>query len=171
MIDELKKIIKTLKGNVIAIGINDELSGLIFDNKNVIKFYSLDNSKEKNNSKGRSKIVNIRKLRKKFKKNKNDYLIANINELEKYLKYFIRDSIYITNKKVYLYGKLNSEKLSSLCSKYERYNLNIKLNKYKSYFILEINSKVKSNFFKDKFYFLIDSIDEIIDLITNILIK
>ena len=45
MIDELKKIIKTLKGNVIAIGINDELSGLIFDNKNVIKFYSLDNSK------------------------------------------------------------------------------------------------------------------------------
>ena len=65
-----------------------------------------------------------------------------MEDLEKYLKYFIKDSIFISRNKIYLYGKLDKEKFDNLVKKYERYNVEIAIRRYRQTFYLQLIVKM-----------------------------
>ena len=93
---KLKNIIAKLEGRVLIIGFDDvDLTDCINNNTNIIDCDSLNlNNKAKGNGK-LGKTVNIKKLRKIYKKKKLDYIIVNMEAVEKYSKYFIKDSLYL----------------------------------------------------------------------------
>lgn len=169
---QLKGILNSISGNVLAIGIKDEkLIKVLDDNKKINNCTLLNNSDDSDTDEGYcAKTINIRHLRKRFKKKKTNYIVGNISVLDKYLKYFIKDSIFISCNTIYLYGKLNDEKLDNLIKKYKRYNVDIIINKNKQEFLVAIEcSRANPNFFKDLYYFISDTVSDVITIFSDIL--
>lgn len=170
--EELKKIIKSLKGSLIGIGINDEeLIKVIEKNKNINTCYLLE-SNVKNNGKfsfkGRSKKVKIKKLKKYFTKKGTDTIICNYECIKKYTRSFIPNSIYMNKGKLYIYGNMNAEEIENIKKKYSRYTNDIEI---RNNIIIINNISTKNNFIKDKVYSILDILETAIDAVTNILIN
>jgi len=177
MKSELKKIINKLSNNVLSIGLDSNLceelnNNTKINNLDVINFESGKVRKKRLlKGKDKSKKINIKKLRKIYKKKGVDYIICNYDIIKKYIRYFIKDSVYINNTTLYFYGN-DIKTVNSIVKKYERYNVSIKTKTYSNYFIIEIdNSKSKNHFIKDKLYFIYDTISLISDYIENFLIN
>ena len=109
MFKTLEEKIKELKGNVLVISLDDKLIEA-FNKNDKVNLYaiwsnnsglSFKNDKKRRTNKG--KTINIKKLRKYINKKSTDYIICNMNEIIKYYKYFIKDSIYLNNDLIYLY--------------------------------------------------------------------
>lgn len=179
MFKELEDIIKNIKGNVLVIELENKLLDL-FDKNNKINLYSISSSKNKKSNSifsknkkitNRGKTINIKKLRKYINKKSTDYIICNMNEMINYYKYFIKDSIYLNNKEIYLYMNKEIDK-DFIVKKYNRYSVSITVKEYKTGYIIKIdNTKGKNRFFKDKMYFIKDTLYNIAETIGNILIN
>lgn len=172
----LLEIIKKMEGNVIGVGIDDKLlSG--FSKNNKVNVYTIDKgskgigvSKSKRRKTSSGKTINIKKLYKYFKKDSIDYFICNIEEINDYLKYFIRDTIFLNRKKIYLYGDKSNMDLELLEKRYKRYRSQVEIKEFKDSVLLIIdNSNVKYNWFKEKVYFIKDTIYNIVEFISNVL--
>lgn len=163
---KLKNIIAKLEGRVLIIGFDDvDLTDCINNNTNIIDCDSLNlNNKAKENGK-LGKTVNIKKLRKIYKKKKLDYIIVNMEAVEKYSKYFIKDSIYICKQKIYVFGA-NKDFIKY----YKRYDVEVASKKLKDSNLFEINAiKSKNNIILDNFYFIYDIVTELLDKIGDVL--
>ena len=159
--DDLKDIIKNMNGKVIAIGTDEKINNCLMKNENIDCV--LLNSYSKGNKKGRAKTIRIKKIRRKFKKKKIDYIICNYNEISKYMNTFIKDSVYITKNKIYYY---NVSKDDINVKKYKRYNTKI-VNIGK---LIEIDMNFsKTNIFKDIYYAIIDNFTKVIEFIGDLL--
>ena len=186
MYKRLEELIKKTNGNVLAICLDSKLMDEL-DKKDKINLYSLtsneqsdrvfgaisrkkkDKPKYKKNNKGKN--INIKKLRKVINKNSVDYIFCNMDEMIDYYKYFIKDSIYISNGKIYIYFKKKIDK-EFIISKYKRYNVKIKDTEFKNGYLLEIDaSKARNKFFKDKLYFISDTMYNIAEFIGNLMIS
>lgn len=176
MFNKLEEIIKKVEGNVLTICLDDKLINS-FNNNNKINLYSIESNKRKigikskhkmKNNKGKS--IKIKKLRKYLNKKSVDYLFCNMNEMFKYYKYFIKDSVYLNNNKLYIYADKEIDK-DLLIKNYKRYNVEINCTEYKNGYILIIDNKnSKNNFFKDKIYFIKDTFYNAAEIIGNVLI-
>lgn len=164
----MNDVIKKLSGKIIGIGLSLEMTKLIDENDKILECDLLDtyDKKAEKNKKNffNGKSLNIKKLRKYFKKKKVDYIICNYKVIYKYLNTFVNDSIYINNKKLYFFNVEDNE----FINKYKRYNS--KINIKKEYIEID-NSLSKTNFFKDKFYRLIDFNKKLIELIGDLLMS
>ena len=177
MENEIKKIIKKLSGSVLAIGLSDNLLEELNKNEKVLE---LDEIGFNDNKKGsiktdkkikRSKKINIKKLRKLYNKKGTNYIICNYEIIKKYMRFFIKDSVYINNKKLYIYGTSIKE-VKQIIKKYKRYDVLVKNTLKDDYFVLEIdNTNSKNNIFKDFIYFISDTFELVSDLIGNFLIN
>ena len=184
MYKKLEELIKNTKGNVLAICLDEKLIDE-FDKNNNINLYSLtsnesssirlfnkkmkDKQKYKKNNKGKN--INIKRLKKEINKNSADYIFCNMDEIINYYKYFIKDSIYMSNNKIFIYFSKSIDK-DFILSKYNRYNVEIKETEYKNGYLLEINAvAAKNNFFRDKIYFIKDTIYNIAEFIGNLMIS
>lgn len=170
---ELIKKIKNMDGKIIGIGIADQKILDTISKNNKILFCDLLNDKTKGSEEGkkRSKIIYINKLRKRYKHKKINYIVCDVNEVDKYLKTFVRDSVYINNNDIYLYMDKQYD-VDKVISKYERYTKKIEQIKCDDGIIIKINTnKVKNNFIKDKIYYLIDLLNMIGDFIGDFLIN
>lgn len=170
----LKKYIKNMSGKLIGIGIDDlELINEI-DKNNKILECDLLNSESKNgfgSGRGKNKKLNIKKIRRKYKKKNVNYIIVNSSEIGKYLKSFVKDSIYINNKEIYYYTK-NKYDIDTIVKRYRRYNTKIDILKCEDGTIIKIDTScAKNHLFKDKIYYIIDTLSNIADLIGDILIS
>lgn len=175
---ELIKIIKCLSGNVLLIGIeNQDIYDEINCNENITNCNALTkykrrkiklwNSKAKETSK--FKNIKIKKLRKVFKKKKVDFIICNIDDIKQYLKSFVSNSVYINSNMLYIYG--TDYDFEDVISKYKRYNVIIKKEKYEDGYILFIDNKnSKNNFFLDIIYYFIDTLNNLRNIIADILV-
>ncbi len=171
---ELLNKVKEVKGNLLVIGVEDnQIIKEIEKNKQITICNSLDSDiVTKNKKKGRSKRVSIKKIRRVFKKKKVDYIICNVGQINKYMRYFIKDSVYIAKKEVILYGNINDYDLDVLVKRYKRYKVTVEIKTYKKDFILTIDvEKAKNNRLKDMFYFIKDTFSEISDFITEVLVN
>lgn len=175
MIKDLIKKITELKGSTLAIGIENDKVLTALDNNSNIELGILSKFKKKKfkskMGKGNKKI-NVKRFRKKFKKKKTDYLIVEIDSIYKFLRYFIRDSVYMNSKETIYFGNSTNIDLDLIVKRYKRYNVKIDLKKYNDEFILIIdNTESKNHYFKDKWYFITDSFyiffDSIGDLLTS----
>lgn len=168
---ELKNIINKLYGNIIIIGKFDEgLEKLVSENKKILSCDHLTNESGNGiGKKGKSKSINIKQLKKKYKKKKHDFILCNIEDIMKYQKTFVKDSIYIAKEKVYLFGKKDG--LEKIKVKYERYTNKIEQLRLKEGIILSITTDFKPSKLKNIYYYIYDTIMYIIDLISDILIS
>ena len=170
---ELLSKLKKMKGNLLVIGTFDEkVIKIIEENDNITICNSLQSNDgvgyEKTKRKG--KKVNIKRIRRVFKKKAIDYIICDLNELNKYLHYFIKDSIYLCKKEVIFSGDINEDDLEVLTNRYNRYNVSLELKKDKTKFLLVIDvSKAKNNRFKDRLYFIKDSFSIFSNFMTDFL--
>lgn len=168
-------IAKVVSGNVLGIGVDGEISEILEQNEritecNLLNSY-LSQSKEEN-KKQKLKKIRVRKIRKVFKKKKVNFIICNITEIKKYLKTFVKDSIYINKEILYIYNIEDEELKKELIKKYKRYNTNIEEIKDKKTTILKIdNSKAKTNIFKDNFYLIVDTLVKLFNIISDLLLN
>lgn len=178
LINDLKNVCKEISGNVITIGVDyktvlDELD----KNEKIVNLYSMQfkgrkKSKKKEKSKKRDKIVSIKKIRKIFKKKRIDYIICNIEDINRFLRTFIRDSVYINKEKLYIYGSKNNIDLELIEKRYNRYNVIINVTEYDKEVLVEIdNTKAFNHAFKDIFYNIADILYSIYNTIGDLLIN
>ncbi|MDD4718874.1 MAG: hypothetical protein PHY00_03540 [Bacilli bacterium] len=167
MIEELKKIIPKLKGKILIIGFDyDKLNQAINKNNNITYcdfLNSVSNNKEKATS---GLTLNIRKLKKKYKKKKLDYILVNMDEVNKYINYFIKDSIYICQKKIYVFNNTNPD----LIKQYKRYDVDIN-NKLIDNLIEIDTTNAKNKILMDKVYFISDTLLNLLNKISDFLVS
>ena len=171
---KLEYEIKNMKGFVLGVGyLKDKILKEI--NKN--DFIEVDlltndyplilNKSEKINKKNKKgKKISIKKIKKVFKRKRPNYIICNIDDVIGYLKYFIKDSLYITNYKIYVYSNSKKVKLDEIVKRYERYINTIE--DYGEFFVIN-TTNYKNNIFKNIKYYVIDSLNAIYDFIGAII--
>ena len=178
MIKEILKLIKNVEGNVITIGIKNSkiMDKLLKNNKINLFDINKDDSicffKNKNRKLNNSKTINIKKLNKYFNKKSIDYIICDIDEVKDYLKFFVKNSIYLNDKKLIIYGNNEDVDLDNLIKRYKRYNVNIEITTKSDNFILIIdNSKSKNKRILEKIYYIKDTLYNLVEMISNILVS
>lgn len=177
LISELKNICKDFSGNVLTIGLEfPTVEDVLDKNEKINKSYSMSfNGKKrtKSHEKGRrDRVVSIRKIRKIFKKKRLDYIVCNIEDIEKFLRTFIKDSVYINKNKLYIYGYKKNMDIELLEKRYQRYNTKIEIIEFDKQVLMIIdNTKSKNNRFKDFFYNISDLCYSFINLIGDLLIS
>lgn len=176
MKEKIIKELKKMEGSLLGIGIDDKLLlDIIEENDKIDLCYILSNKSNGESSKkfklfknGRNKTVNIKKLKKYFKKKSIGNVICDYNVLKKHIRSFIPGSVYINSGKLYIYG--NVSELKELDEKYKRYTNDVKLEKKgKSFLLIVDNSKTKNNFIKDILYQLSDLFNDGLDFLTELL--
>lgn len=175
MFNKINDIVKSIKGNVLLIEVDDKLINY-FDKNNEVNLYSISKDKnpkiiKKTNKmiSNNGKSINIKKLKKYFKYKSIDYLIINMDEVIDYYKYIIKDTISINNNKIYIYSSNKIDK-NFIIERYNRYNTLINIFEYKNGYLISINNNdTKYNFFKNKIYFIKDTLYNLAELIGNIL--
>lgn len=164
----LNKELKKISGSVLGIGLAEGMQNILDKNKNVVECFLLNsNSTGNSKTKGRTKTINIKKIRKTFRKKSFDYIIGNFEELKPYLRSFIKNSIYLNKGKIYFYNITDFE-LEELENRYKRYNSKIDISKD---LVIIDNSNAKTNILKNIIYYTRDLTYDIIDYIGKILVN
>lgn len=169
----LIKEIKQMKGSLLGIGITSEkIKDAINKNDEILICNLLEETTKRKNSNlvagKKQRKVNIKKLRKTFRKKRTDNVICNLETVKKFLKTFVRDSVYINKGKLYIYG--DKEEIETLKKKYERYTKDIKIiNKAKQSILVVNNTNTKNNKFKDICYWWQDFGQSTLEIITALL--
>lgn len=169
-------ITKCTSGNVLGIGVDEKISEILEQNDlvtncNLLNSYSKETNK-KQTKKKKLKKIRIKKLRKVFKHKKVDFIICNTEEIKKYLKTFIKDSVYINKDMLYLYNIKDEELKQELIKKYRRYNTIVEEIKDENTTILKIDNKnSKTNIFKDTLYLIIDTLTQLLNIISDLLLN
>ena len=173
---ELLKISKCLSGNVLGIGLKDDkLVDSLYNNDLILDLTLLDPYKKNNkklslkkSSTKKMKSINIKKIKKKFKHKKVDFIICNNEDIKKYYRTFIRDSVYINKKILYIYGNKNDIDIEDIMNKYKRYDVKIELINFKDSFIIKIDNSNSDNIWlRDKLYYIYDTLVYIRDIIAD----
>lgn len=166
--NELKEIIKVMNGKLLLIGnYSNKLKEIIDNNENILFCDELTSNVVDGKGKGKTKRLNIKKIKKHYKKNKINNTIVNFEEVKEYKNTFVKDSTYITKGNIIVIDKNSDETISNM---YKRYTKDIKIINCLDGKIFVINSsKAKNNKIKDMYYFIHDLIIDIFDTIGNLL--
>jgi hypothetical protein len=170
--------IKDFSGNVLCVGVLDDNILMALKKIKDANVFTVDRvhsrsffRKKKAKTKD-GKKVNIKKLRKTFKKKSIDHLICDFNEISEFFKYFIGDSVIISRGIVYIYGVPANKDYEELASRFKRYGATVKIEKEEDKILIVVdNKKSKTNWFKNKFYIVVDTFHNIGDLISAALIS
>lgn len=164
-------MIKSLDGRVVAFGFKiDKFKSVLNSNNKILSFDVLNGiTKQKGKVKYKDKTINIEKIRKIYKKKSIDYILIDVDIIDKYMIYLIKETIYI-GKKLYLFG--NAKKVEYYIKKYKRYNIDVENKNVGNNKISKINIKnAKNNKIKDKIYIIKDKAENIIQLLSDALVS
>lgn len=169
-------ITKMTSGNVLGIGVDEIITEILDQNDRVLNCNLLNaqtsETTSDKKSKKRLKRIKVKKIRKIFKHKKVDFIICNIEEIKKYLRTFIKDSIYINKDMLYIYNITDDDLKEELIKKYKRYNVKIEEIKDDNATLLKIDNKEsKNNIVKDSIYLIIDSLTAFINIISDLLLN
>lgn len=151
---------KKLFGRLLLIGTFDEKFLKNVSENNKITYCDHLGEGEGVESSFFSEVVNIKKIRKRYKKKSFDFIVVNYDDIKNYTKYFVKDSIYLCNGLVYIE---NYDK--SIIKKYKRYE--VKIEEKKELVIHVKNAKTK--FVKDRVYYVYDTINNLLDYLSAFL--
>ena len=169
--------IKTFEGSVTLVAVNDNKIKRVLSKNNNINIFELNRpergkilSRKKKLKSSSGKKVNIKKFRKIFKKKSVDYLVIDLNNVFDYYKYMASNSIYICNKKIYIYGNSDYVTAKDVGKKFKRYTKNIECIQIDNDYLVIVDCKgTKYKYFKEKFYLIIDSFLNLGDMISYFL--
>lgn len=153
--------IKKMDGSLLCIGVKEE-SLLKSISKSPLlqsQFLNIPTLKEKKFSfKNNQKMVSAKKLRKKFKKKKTDYMICHTSDIMSIQKQFWKDSIFLIRKKIYFYGKIK-ELPDDFIKKYKRYNATIGYEYFDTDYLITIDvCHSYTHVLKDIWYTITDTV-------------
>lgn len=167
MNQKIVKIIKTLEGNVLGIGLSKDMVEAIEKNDAIIECNLLNSyTEEQPGRRKRGKTIKIKKLHKYFKKKSVDTIICDYEMIQKYMNTFVKNSVYINRKQLYFFGNIDKEILTK---RYHRYDTTISF-PFENIAIID-NTNSKNNKFKDIGYRFIDAITAAIDFIGDVLMN
>lgn len=169
--------IRTFTGNVTLVAVNDNKIKKNLSKNNNINIFELNRpergklfSKGKKLKSSSGKKVNIKKFRKIFKKKSVDYLIIDLNNVFDYYKYMASNSIYICNKKIYIYGNSDYLTAKDIAKKFKRYTKSIECIQIDNEYLVIVDCKnTKYRYFKERFYLVIDTFLNLGDMISYFL--
>lgn len=172
--EKLTDIVKKFSGNVVCIGVTDGAIVKRLNANKAVSVYMIERDLKKSIFSRRKKAkvnggkkVNMKKLRKTFKKKSVDYIICNLNEVYDYFKYFIYDSVYINKKKLYIYGDSKYIDPNRLAKRFTRYRAKVEVTSSGNSFLIVVdNSSSHGNWLQSKWYILIDSFHNLGDMIS-----
>jgi len=181
-LENLISIVKQFTGNVVCLGVQDGRILRNLEQNKQVNVYTIERSRGKSIfsrkkkahvKESKSKKVNMKKLRKTFKKKSVDYIVCDINEIYDYFKYFIYDSVVINKKKLYLYGESKYIDPKVLSKRFKRYHAKVTIIESSStQFLLVVdNAESRGNWFQSKWYIVIDTFHNIGDMISAALIS
>ncbi len=151
-------MVDQLSGHIVFVGkIKKSLQAKIDLNHKIVSIDLINSEDVKSKEKGKQYIFNIKKLSKEYKNKKVDYVIIDYKSVKEYMKYIIKDSLMIAQNKVYI---INHD--VALKKKYKRYKSENK----KEY--IEIK-KQKRIIVIDYFYLIIDTVDEWLKIVGDLL--
>lgn len=177
LISDLKNICKEANGKVLTIGLDyNSVEKTLDKNKNISELYTMKFNGKKRTKKyekgKRGKTVSISKIRKIFKKKRIDIIICNIEDIERFLRTFIRDSVYINKNKLYIYGNKRVIDIELLEKRYKRYKTEINITEYDKEILIEIdNTNAYNNKLKDILYNISDMGYNVVNFIGDLLIN
>lgn len=174
---EMNKQVKTMYDMILGINLNSTLvEGLKKNEKisncNLLEYDGLGIFKGRNRilKKDKQERVTLKKLIKRFGKKSHTFSIANIQTIHSHKKTFVRDSINLTQKQIFLYVEEDYDE-SHLVAMYRRYT-DVEVVNCKDGRILKIETdQVKTNYLLDKLYFFVDIIWDFFDLISDVLVR
>ncbi len=168
------KIIPKKEGNVLAIGVSSFMYQELQKNEKIVICDVLSKGEESGKRKlfqRNPKTFDFKKIRKTFGKKQKDMIIGNIQELKSYFKTFIQDSIYITKGTIYLYSTEEYD-FDLLVKRYKRFQITSNFEKCKDGMILKIEVRdTKNSWVKEKFYYIMDTVIDIVDAIGDALVN
>ena len=160
MNNELIEYLKTIKGNVIAIGIDDiNIVNTLENNSNILNCHLIASIETQTDGNGKTQKILPRHIKQMFKKKSIDYFILNHNLIKDNLSIYIKNSIYLTRGKAII--MTDDKKL--IKDIYKRYNVKIE---DKGFLIIDIND-TKINKFKQLKYDFLDKTKSIADYISD----
>ncbi len=172
MKQKIEKIVLSLKGTLVGYGIKEEsiLKSIKKNNKisecHLLNSIDLDDKRE---GSYRQKRIMPKKLKKIYGRKGVKTMLIDASEMFFEEKKLVSKFVYITSDYIYIYNIRDIEKT---IKKYKRYHTNIERIKVDSEYILKIDvSSSKKHIFLDKIYFIIDSVVDTIDIISEILIS
>ncbi len=179
---KLTDIVKDMTGEVVCFGVKDEaIMNLLQRNKNTNAFLInreprksifTRRKKVKIDGQKKGKKMNMKKIRKTFKKKSVDYILCDFNEIYDYFKYFIYDSTVINKGKLYLYGKSKYIDANRIGKRFERFHGEVTVSiTGEDFLIIVDNHNSKGNWLKAKWYIIIDSFHNLGDMISAALIS
>lgn len=172
MKNEITKIIKNLSNNIITLDLDPNYRELVLNNSKLENVYELGGSGSSKGFNLFQKKVDVNKFRKFFKRKNISYFIGENNNIIKYKKTLIRDILISTKEKAFIYGDIKKNELKVLETIINRYTKDYKIKDYKQGYIIEINCKnIKKLFFKNKIFYLKDTVVEIKDFISDLLLN
>jgi hypothetical protein len=169
--------IKSFKGNTVCIGVEDsKIKNTLKKNKD-ISIYELNRASTRKLFSRRKRLkasggisVKIKKFRKLFKKKSIEYVIIDLNNMYDYYKYMASNSIYICNKKIYIYGNSDYVTAKGVAKKFKRYKTNIETIQIDNDYLVIVECKnAKYSKIKEKFYLIIDTFHNLGDMISYFL--
>ena len=113
MIDYLQKQINNMEGSLLGIGItSDKLKKAIEKNDKITLCNLLEENTKKTKKKkfsvlNKPRTVNIKKIKKVFRKKRVDNIICNSKTIIPFQKTFVRDSVYINKNYTFTEKKKN----------------------------------------------------------------
>lgn len=172
----INEIIKNLKGSLLGIGLDETFLETIEKNSKIDNCFLMED-RSKFSKKfdffdgGREKKINIKKIRKIFKEKNLDNIICNYETIKPFFRSFVSNSIYINNGKLYFYGNITEDEIEKIKKRYTRYKSKVEVIKTQKFTIIVIDNKnIKTGFFIDKAYIVIDFFTDFIDILTTLLV-
>lgn len=170
--DKIVSSVKKMEGFIVGIGIhNERVKEAVYNNSKITGCDMLENigkDTKGSSSTQKSKMVSIYKLRKKYKKEKVNTILCNVDEMDTYMKYFLRDGFYICRDTLYIFGKKNMVELEELKKRLQRYKMKMEYEEDREAYVIVIH-KQKEKIFLGYFYFYVDTIMEWLDKVGDVL--
>lgn len=169
--DKIIEWISNQKGNLIGIGIDQKpYLEEIMKNKNILECNLLESISLEEGSGKRKKYLPIKKLKRKFKRKKTDALLMNAPYIKRYWNHLIKDSIYLIKGEVLIYGIKDKDEVELLEKRYHRYSVLMEKEKIGNEWLLNIKvGDAQNHKGKEFFYFIGDSIYQMIELLSEFL--
>ncbi len=174
-----KQIISSLeyiKGDILGIGISDDMAKTFKQKDNIHNLYTINerinNKSDDLPEQSVDEQFDIKKLNKYFTNKQLDYTICNLDVLNTYFPYFIKNIINLNDEKILFYGNKDKFDYETLIKQLKRYHSKVDYIDCGEYFLIIIDTKDIIVSSKQKIIYLINDLFVAwFDRIGNILTK
>jgi len=170
---KLKEELEKLEGTLLIIGsLNEEIFSTLDSNKKIKETFYLCNSENsldddiEDNVGNVANNINLKELHKYFK-NGVDNIYCNYDDIKNHIPAFIRESLRVTKKNIYIYFKYKND-YKKIAKKYKRYKLNCNFYSLDDFNVgvIEANDIIV-HLPKETYYYFVDNIEKIYNYISD----